>query len=485
MSRTPFSPLLSVLLESENDDLQKVSIRNHCKSVFLKSFLGNNDIAEQQEDEQSTSPLPLPMQASSGPDLSDDDDDEIKFKSLEPLGYPDFKVHFSGKVWSDVRQVYLEAKPRPGDGACRANLYDQHGKRVTRYVCDLMARAFIGDPLVLFAHEPVGQYVVTHVNGNQSDNQLTNLRWMKKNAGHVPSLPLRPPTFVSQSQKTMVVHNRGHLKNGLLRPITWYVYCGVALLPNWIPFLTWFNLEDALEDLHFDEASQEQVQAFFNGKKNGTVIQFGLNRFELEMDEDEPRYFKRQQWKAVTFDHCRPIQVSLCGLVRELNVKQQQGHQGGFSSSIGSGQINHCGVKVYYAHPTRATGGLGRPEIRVDELVLWAWLGVNYSHAFLNEEERCSDEGWQIVHLDGNCLNNHLFNLAVLSNHSGRELLKTHPLEWAQQIDIVYSNNADLKRAAREREFSHIGPNYVLQLYKMRLGVFAMAPATTNNNVAF
>ena len=422
MSRAPFCPLLDELLQHEERNLQKVSLRRHCGSLLLEYYLD-------EQEAQSYCYEVARLSAKGGEQCQidtnvtmtqkEDCKEVVVVASLEPLGYPGYTVDVNGQIWDEKRQTYLSAKPRASDGACRVHVYNQNAERVCRYVHDLVARAFLGippppPPGKVNAHGKEVAPVVAHVNGNLSDNRLANLAWMNKNDG-------RPMPLKAQEKK----HSRGHLKSGLLRAVTWSVRCTSSnMLPEWIPVITWFNFDETnlKRELGLDEASQERLHAIFKeGHGSTTVVQSELDRFELEVDEEMSRNFPRQQWKEVAIQDCRPVQVSLSGLVREMSVKEKAGS----FTSIGSGQVNHMGFKVFYAHPTCATGGRGRPEIRIDYLVLHAWLGEGFHRVFLNEQELSCNEAWSIVHLDGNVLNNHLFNLAVLSQHTGT--LLQHP----------------------------------------------------------
>lgn len=480
MSHTSFCPRLDSLLRHEERNLQKVSLRRHCSSFLLQYFLGD----AQGVDDAADGGIDEGEEDQEGPLVNKD----VLEASLEPLGYPGYTVNVHGQVWNDAKQTFLSAKPRASDGTCRVQVYNSEGKRVCRYVHDLIARAFLGAPPVkVDARGKVAQVmVVAHLNGDSSDNRLVNLAWMNKNDGR----PLPPP------QK----HARVHLKNGLFRAVTWSVRCTASdALPKWIPVITWFNLDEInlMEELGVDEACQERLRSFFR-REDGhddnttttTFMEGKFDRFELAVDEDVARYFPRQHWKEVAIEDCRPVQVSLGGLVREINVKGRSDRAKGFTS-IGSGQVlghgRRHGLKVFYAHPTCAVGGKGWPEIRVDELVLTAWLGGNYWEPFIVDNNGSSE--WQssqtcvIVHLDGNLLNSHLFNLAVFfRDESHHHTSFVFDEDWARRVYAVYSNNKEIVAASKQqqqrRAYECTGPRHVLELFERKVGVFS--PSTLN-----
>lgn len=90
-----------------------------------------------------------------------------EWRSLEPLGFPKYKVSSYGVVLG-ARGRPLSSNPS-ADGYVRVKLYNNgHGK--TFRVHRLVAHIFIGDP-------EEGQ-TVDHVDRNRSNNHFFNLRWV-------------------------------------------------------------------------------------------------------------------------------------------------------------------------------------------------------------------------------------------------------------------------------------------------------------------
>ena len=482
MFHAPHSSKLNLLLQCEERNLQKVSLRRHCAgSLLLNDFLDEQEACSYHEEVAR-----LRATTSSNSDRgSAHPKANVDVMSLASLGYPRYTVNVQGQVWDTENQKYLSTKPRAPDGVCRAHVYNDTGKRVCRYVHDLVARAFLGvPPEQLNACGRVVQPVVAHLNGDKSDNRLANLAWMNKNDG-------RPRTMASSTLHAATVKRAAPpQKNGLFRAVTWSVRCTKSnMLPDWIPVFTWFNFDEAdlVRDLGMDEDSQNELRSVFHKAKDGQspIVQLQCDRFELEVDDCERQYFPKQHWKTIALENCRPVQISLGGLVRECGVNKGPGPGAGGGkcfTSIGSGQTSReDGFKVYYAHPTCAVGGKAWPEMPVDKLVLEAWLGRQYWKPFVGEEVQEDDvKSYEIVHLDGNPRNSHLFNLAVVRVRqpcSGPCSTVVFDEEWAHCVYTVYCRHKDLIAASKQQQarkgFKHLDPGHVLELFERKAGVFS------------
>ena len=486
LAYAPHSRNLDFLLQAEERNLQRVSLRRHCRESFLLNYfldeqearsyhneiarLGVGATSDAVNDRATMHPEERGHSAHLNADVI----------SLESLGYPRYTVDVHGKVWDTKNQQYLSAKPRATDGACRVHVYNKEAERVCRYVHDLVARAFLGIPPVQLnaSSGKVVQPVVAHLNGNMSDNRLANLAWMDKNDG-------RPRTLITTPYTTEKKNARVAFKNGLFRAVTWSVRCTKSnLLPDWIPVFTWFNFDEAdlVRELGIDEDCQTKLRSLFHKARNGQspIVQMEYDRFELEVDDYECQYFPKQHWREITIANCRPIQVSLGGLVREKGIKG-----GECFTSIGSGQTHHQnGFKVYYAHPTCAVGGKAWPEISIVKLVLHAWLGNHYWKPFIGEDVEednwQSSENYRIVHLDGNPRHNHLLNLAVVSlpeSSSSAHFAPVFDDNWAHHVYNVYCSNKELMAASKQQQarkgYHYVGPGHVLDLCERKAGVFS------------
>lgn len=87
-------------------------------------------------------------------------------------GFEHFEVSNLGRVRS--RGTGKELSTHQGrNGAPVVGLRDENGKTTTRFVSGLAARAFLGAP-------PSPTAVVTHLNGDKTDNRASNLRWVER-----------------------------------------------------------------------------------------------------------------------------------------------------------------------------------------------------------------------------------------------------------------------------------------------------------------
>ena len=485
LAYAPHSRNLDFLLQAEERNLQRVSLRRHCRESFLLNYFLDEQEARSYHNEIAR--LGVGVTSDAVIDRATMHPEErghsaclnTEVMSLEALGYPRYTVDVHGKVWDTENQRYLSAKPRATDGACRVHVYNKEQERVCRYVHDLVSRAFRGiPPIQLNVCGTLVQHVVAHLNGNMSDNRLANLAWMNKNDG-------RPRTLVTMPHTTEKKNARLALKNGLFRPVTWSVRCTKSnTLPDWIPVFTWFNFDEAdlVRELGIDEDGQTELRSLFHKARNGPspIIQMEYDRFELEVDDYECQYFPKQHWREITIANCRPLQVSLGGLVREKGISG-----GECFTSIGSGQTHYQnGFKVYYAHPTCAVGGKAWPEISIVKLVLHAWLGNHYWKPFIGEdveeEDWQSGDNYRIVHLDGNPRHNHLFNLAVVSLPASSSSAHSAPIfdgNWAHHVYNLYCSNKELMAASMQQQarkgYHYTGPGHVLDLCERKAGVFS------------
>ena len=113
-------------------------------------YISDNDSEDDDNDDES--------------DVDDDDDVEI-FKRID--GYPNYSVSNHGNVWSDTTNKILKpGKDRKGYHTVGLH---KNGKGKSHLVHRLVGIAFIANP----DDKPI----VDHIDGDPSNNHITNLRW--------------------------------------------------------------------------------------------------------------------------------------------------------------------------------------------------------------------------------------------------------------------------------------------------------------------
>ena len=93
----------------------------------------------------------------------------MTLKNLGCLGYPNYAVDEKGNVFSFLSHRFLKNSLSSTSKSLRVNLYDWDSKPKTVEIHRLVAEMFIPNP--------DGCLVVNHIDGNRSNNHVSNLEW--------------------------------------------------------------------------------------------------------------------------------------------------------------------------------------------------------------------------------------------------------------------------------------------------------------------
>ena len=90
-----------------------------------------------------------------------------KWKDID--GFPDYKISSEGKILRISKNYYLKPCLDKSIGYFVVNLYDTKGRPHRKFLHRLIAEAFIPNP--------ENKRTVNHIDGNKSNNELSNLEW--------------------------------------------------------------------------------------------------------------------------------------------------------------------------------------------------------------------------------------------------------------------------------------------------------------------
>lgn len=90
-----------------------------------------------------------------------------KWKDID--GFPDYKINSEGKILRISKNYYLKPCLDKSIGYFVVNLYDTKGRPRRKFLHRLIAEAFIPNP--------ENKRTVNHIDGNKSNNELSNLEW--------------------------------------------------------------------------------------------------------------------------------------------------------------------------------------------------------------------------------------------------------------------------------------------------------------------
>lgn len=88
-------------------------------------------------------------------------------------GWEQYEVSDQGEVRRKVGHRRIKPYMAKGTGRLVVNLRDRHG-RTHRCLHMLVLEAFLGE------REPYGQWMGRHINGDHTDNRLSNLKYVRK-----------------------------------------------------------------------------------------------------------------------------------------------------------------------------------------------------------------------------------------------------------------------------------------------------------------
>ena len=91
-----------------------------------------------------------------------------KWKDID--GFPDYKISSEGKILRISKNYYLKPCLDKSIGYFVVNLYDTKGRPHRKFLHRLIAEAFIPNP--------ENKRTVNHIDGNKSNNELSNLEWV-------------------------------------------------------------------------------------------------------------------------------------------------------------------------------------------------------------------------------------------------------------------------------------------------------------------
>lgn len=115
--------------------------------------------------------------------MTDKNDDTLV--SLEKLNLPNYSVTEDGRVWSKIKNDFMRTH-LDKRGYVRVGLVNTEGKQAQYTVHSLVAKTFIPNPK--------GLPQVDHIDGNKTNNNVSNLRWCtnRENAHFAMQIGLIP-----------------------------------------------------------------------------------------------------------------------------------------------------------------------------------------------------------------------------------------------------------------------------------------------------
>lgn len=104
-------------------------------------------------------------------------DDNITLHSLDKLGFPDYAITETGRVYSYLSNTYPVPKVHR-DRYLFIRMKNKSGKYINRYIHRLVA--------LMFIENKEGKHQVNHIDGIKSHNWKSNLEWMtnRENVQH-------------------------------------------------------------------------------------------------------------------------------------------------------------------------------------------------------------------------------------------------------------------------------------------------------------
>jgi len=126
-------------------------------------------------------------------------------------GYSRYTISPSGQVYNTKRCTFLKPQPAGTNTIMyTVNIADDRGFRKSEYVHRLVAMTYIPNPNNL-------KYV-NHIDGNKTNNHVSNLEWFDKNIGWVPPpQKLDPETVIEIFNKARHIHDDRKLYNNLAK----------------------------------------------------------------------------------------------------------------------------------------------------------------------------------------------------------------------------------------------------------------------------
>ena len=94
---------------------------------------------------------------------------EESFKVIKE--YPFYWISRDGRIWNSLTQRYIKASAKP-NGYMQVNLQCGDGRRKKEYLHRLVAITYLDNP----DHLPE----VDHIDGDRSNNNVSNLRWVTR-----------------------------------------------------------------------------------------------------------------------------------------------------------------------------------------------------------------------------------------------------------------------------------------------------------------
>lgn len=301
----------------------------------------------------------------------------VQWVSLESHGYQGYMISSTGQVYSQKKNVILQGSLAK-NGCRRVKLTRMERTKHHLYIHRLVAIAFLGQP-------PNESAIVQHKDGNNKNNDISNLAWATKNSG--TSIPKTLPQAGQPQWK-----RNGRRRDGLADPIT-------AAKVDYSFYCTWFNVKDLVVDL---KLPPDAVPNIIQARKNGRTA-YGYRFYNTEKIETE-------LWKKLEQPGCEPILVSSCGRVKTRKNR------------VGYGYTNGSGYRECRLNQLKEPGKKAKKKAyRIDELVVKAF----YSQGLRQLWNLNSSPNPELLHLNGNLSDNSLLNLAFkcsLSSYTYEEL---------------------------------------------------------------
>jgi hypothetical protein len=184
--------------------------------------------------------------------------------------------------------------------------------------------------------------------------------------------------------------------------------------PEWRPYYTAFDCSNLVSDLGIVQSPKTVNHEYW---QEG-LQKLGRYEFNRDCIQKAPIEFRNNfctlLWCPVQIYGYCPVKISLHGVIRDEELM-----------TIGSGEISykHGRRKAYnprplplHSHPNNNNNHNHNQPVtwRVDNMVLFAWLGEHYWYHYLGQGWDCNVRPIRIYHADGNIHHNHLFNLLII-----------------------------------------------------------------------